>query len=257
VRIGDTAFPIGPASGGSKTIDSLSPAVRNAAHQARQAFVAQLASAHGVEPAQVTLAGGKVSIEGKSAAPFRQAAAKLRTEQVSAIASRSDDYGGFASGSGKRRIGIGGMGGVQFAAVRVDTETGIIAVERVVAVHDCGRPLNPLAIESQVNGGIIQGLSYALYEDRVLDVGRGVMLNPNLEMYKIAGAREIPDIEVVLIEEYRGRTSTDASGIGEPATVPTAAAIANAVYNAIGVRLRELPMTPARVLAALGDRRGG
>jgi xanthine dehydrogenase YagR molybdenum-binding subunit len=70
-------------------------------------------------------------------------------------------------------------------------------------------------------------------------------------MYKIAGAREVPEIEVVLVEEYRGRTSTDASGVGEPATIPTAAAIANAVYNAIGVRIRELPMTPARVLNAL------
>ena len=79
----------------------------------------------------------------------------------------------------------------------------------------------------------------------------GKLLNGNLEQYKIAGALDVPKIDVVLLEDLRGRSSTDASGIGEPATVPTAAAIANAIYNAIGVRVRELPITPARVLAAL------
>jgi xanthine dehydrogenase YagR molybdenum-binding subunit len=79
------------------------------------------------------------------------------------------------------------------------------------------------------------------------------MVNPNFEQYKIAGARETPAIDVVILEEYRGQSSTDAGGIGEPATIPTAASIANAVYNATGARVRELPMTPARVLAALGS----
>ena len=79
------------------------------------------------------------------------------------------------------------------------------------------------------------------------------MVNPNLEQYKILGARETPKIEAILIEEYLGRNSTDAGGIGEPATIPTAAAIANAFYNATGARLREMPMTPARVQAALAE----
>jgi xanthine dehydrogenase YagR molybdenum-binding subunit len=140
---------------------------------------------------------------------------------------------------------------VQFVEVVVDTETGVVHVERVVAVHDCGRPLNPLATVSQINGGVLQGISYALYENRVLDRNTGLMVNANLEQYKIAGARETPSIQVHLIEQYRGRSSTDAGGIGEPCTVPTAAAIANAVFNATGVRVREIPMTPARVLAAL------
>ncbi len=112
--------------------------------------------------------------------------------------------------------------------------------------------MNPLAIESQVNGGILQGISYALYEDRRLDRATGRMVNPNLEQYKILGAMETPEIEVVLIDNYLARSSTDAGGIGEPSTIPTAAAVANAIYNAIGVRLRELPITPARVLEALG-----
>jgi xanthine dehydrogenase YagR molybdenum-binding subunit len=148
------------------------------------------------------------------------------------------------------------LGGVQFAEVSVDTETGVIKVERVVAVHDCGRPINPMGVQSQINGGVIQGLSYALYENRILDRNTGIMVNPNLEEYKIAGAREMPVIEPIVIEQYWGKSSTDAAGIGEPATVPTAAAVANAVYNAIGVRIRQIPMTPAVVLAALASKGG-
>ena len=258
VRIGDTSFPPGPGSGGSKTTGSLTPAVRNAAHRAGKAFLAQVAPALGASPDTLSFRDGKVVAgnngHGRSVG-FRQAAARLRSEQVAATAERSDDYGGWGMVRGPTsRMGIGGYGGVQFAEVAVDTETGIVRVERVVAVHDCGRPLNPLALESQINGGILQGISYALYENRVLDRGRGLMLNANFEQYKILGAREVPKIEVLLLEEYRGRNSTDAGGIGEPATVPTAAAVANAVYNAIGVRVRELPITPARVLAALAGK---
>jgi xanthine dehydrogenase YagR molybdenum-binding subunit len=91
-----------------------------------------------------------------------------------------------------------------------------------------------------------------LYEDRRLDRNTGIMVNPNLEEYKIIGSKDIPQIEVHFIEDYLARSSTDAGGIGEPAKVPIAAAVANAVYNATGVRIFELPMTPARVLAALG-----
>ena len=257
VRIGDTAFPPGPGSGGSKTTGSITPAARNAAFRAGRSFLAQVAPALGAEPAALVLRDGKVTVgnNGGRSLAFRQAAARMRTEQVTATANRADDYGGWGQVRGpKSRIGIGGYGGVQFAAVAVDTETGVIKVERVVAVHDCGRPLNPLALESQINGGVLQGISYALYENRVLDRGRGLMVNPNFEQYKILGAREVPQIDIMVLEEYRGRSSTDAGGIGEPATVPTAAAVANAVYNAIGVRVRELPMTPARVLAALSGK---
>jgi xanthine dehydrogenase YagR molybdenum-binding subunit len=112
--------------------------------------------------------------------------------------------------------------------------------------------MNPLALESQVNGGILQGISYALFEDRKLDRNTGIMVNPNLEQYKIVGSRETPKIEAHFIEDYLARSSTDAGGIGEPSTIPTCAAIANAFYNATGVRVRELPMTPKRVLTALG-----
>jgi xanthine dehydrogenase YagR molybdenum-binding subunit len=254
VRLGDTSYPIGPSSGGSKTTSSITPAARNAAYRAKQRFLADVAASFGVAADALVMQGGKVSARGDASRSlsFKAAAAKMRTEMIAVIASRSDDYGGFETKrSGSGRVGVGGLGGVQFAAVAVDVETGIVRVERVVAVHDCGRPLNPLALESQINGGVLQGISYALYEERVLDRQRGVPLNGNLEQYKILGSRETPVIDIVLLEEYRGRNSTDAAGIGEPATIPTSAAIANAFYNATGVRMRELPMTPARVLEAL------
>lgn len=259
VRIGDTAYPSGVASGGSRTTGSITPAARNAAYRVRKQLLEQVAPALGAAPDALEMRDGKVLVRGDASKSlgFRAAAAKLRTEQIAATTSRSDDYGGFeASFRGNMRFGVGGYGGVQFAEVAVDVETGVIKVERVVAVHDCGRPLNPLGLESQINGGILQGISYALYENRVLDRSSGLMVNANLEQYKILGSRETPAIDIVLIEEYRGRNSTDAGGIGEPSTIPTAAAIANAVYNATGVRMRELPMTPARVLAALAQKGG-
>ena len=142
-------------------------------------------------------------------------------------------------------------GGVQFAEVSVDTEIGLVRVERIVAVQDCGRPMNPLQLESQINGGILQGISWALYENRHLDEKSGVMVNANLDQYKILGARETPKIEIVIMEQYFGRSSTDAGGIGEPSLIATAGAVANAIYNATGVRMRQLPMNPQNVLPAL------
>jgi xanthine dehydrogenase YagR molybdenum-binding subunit len=249
VRVGDTQFPPGPPSGGSMTTTSITPAVRNAAYKAKERFVKEVASAWRVSPASISLADGKVTSDGGKSASFKQAAGAMRTETVSATAMRSPEYG-------NRDMMF--LGGVQFAEVAVDTETGIIRVERVVAVHDCGRPMNLLGLESQVNGGILQAISYALYEDRRLDRNTGIMVNPNLEEYKIIGAKDIPQIEVHFIEDYLARSSTDAGGIGEPAKIPGAAAVANAFYNATGVRMYELPMTPARVLTALGKvQKGG
>jgi len=234
VTIGDTVSPPGPPSGGSMTTTSITPAVRNAAYKAKQQLIDQVKPAlKGADPASLSL---------------KQLAGKLPIEMVTATARRSPEYG--------KREGIF-LGGVQFAEVTVDTETGIVKVEHVLAVHDCGRPMNILQLESQVNGGILQGISYALYENRRLDRNTGIMVNPNLEQYKVLGSKETPTIDVHVIEHYLARSSTDAGGIGEPATIPTAAAIANAFYNATGARIRELPITPARVLTALGTLRQG
>ena len=101
-----------------------------------------------------------------------------------------------------------------------------------------------MCIRDRINGGIIQGISFTLMENRLLDPVYGIMVNPDLEQYKIIGSREIPEIDVRLVEAYIGQSSTDASGIGEAAgVVSIGAAIANAVYNATGARVRRTPMT--------------
>ena len=254
LRIGDTDFPAGPPSYGSRTTASITPPARNAAYKIKQKLLEVAAPKLGVAAGALDLRDGRVFVRAEPARglSFREAAALLRTDAISAFASRSDDYGGFRRAMGDAALAQNDLGGVQFAQVAVDTETGIIRVERVVAVQDCGRPINPEQIESQVQGGVLMGLSYALYEDRILDRPTGHVLNADLEHYKIAGPRETPEIDVVVLENYQGESATDAYGIAEPANIATAPAIANAVYNAIGVRLRQLPMTPAAVLAALG-----
>ena len=249
VKIGDTNYPVGPNSGGSVTTASLTPAVRDAAWQASRKFLAAIAPALGTTASDLSLSGGMVrSQSGKfQPIPFRAAAAKMNTDEVSAQAKRIPDYA-------PKKIDT--YGGVDVAEVAVDTETGRIHVKRILAVHDCGRPMNPSQTMSQINGGIIQGISYTLFEHRLLDPNYGLMVNSNLDKYKIAGSYEVPQIEVILTESYIGQSSTDASGIGEAAGIISAgAAIGNAVYNATGVRIRQLPMTPAVVLAALNQPR--
>jgi len=253
VRIGDTEFPAGPPSYGSMTTASITPPARNAAYQVLQQLKDTVASSLGTEPENLVARGGRIATpDGTRGIGFSEAAAQLRTDQISATASRSDDYGGFARKFGDMASAQRHLGGAQFAQVAVDTETGTVRVERFVAVQDCGRPMNPRQIESQVQGGILQGISYALFEERIFDRGSGHMLNADLEHYKILGPRETPTIEVHLLEHYQGMSSTDAYGIAEPSNIATAPAIANAIYNAIGVRVRQLPMTPAIILNALG-----
>lgn len=255
VRIGDTEFPPGGPSYGSRTTASVTPPARTAAWRVLQHLFAEAALLLNAAPEDLIAHEGKILVrqDFDRALSFKDTAAHLRTDRVAAVASRSDDYGGFQRRAGQdAALAQRDLGGVQFAEVAVDTETGIIRVERVVAVQDCGRPINPRQIESQVQGGVLMGVSYALFEERILDQATGRMVNPDLEQYKLVGVRETPQIDVVVLENYQGQSATDAYGIAEPANIATAPAIANAVYNAIGVRLRSLPMNPAAVLAALG-----
>jgi CO/xanthine dehydrogenase Mo-binding subunit len=245
IRIGDTRFPIGPDSGGSVTAGSITPAARNAAYQAKQKLFAAVAPQLGTTPDNLALKNGRVTFKNDASRsfPLKQVTAKLPTDQISAQATRVAEYA-------KERITYGGVDYVELA---VDTETGRVHIEKVFGAHDCGRPINPTGVISQINGGILQGISYALFEQRIMDRNAGYMLNANLENYKILGAREVPEIEVVLVENYIAQSSTDAAGIGESAGIITlAAAIGNAFYNATGVRMRKIPMTPANVLSALG-----
>jgi xanthine dehydrogenase YagR molybdenum-binding subunit len=245
VKVGDTNYTEGPQSGGSVTTLSLTPAVRDAAWQASQKFLADIAPALGTSADDLVLVEGEVRSRAGKIEPmsFKRAAAKMTSSQIAVQAKRIPDY------DPKKYLTYGG---VDVAEVEVDTELGRIHVRRVLSVHDCGRPMNPAQTISQINGGIIQGISFTLLENRLLDPVYGLMVNPDLEQYKIVGAREIPDIDVRLVEAYLGQSSTDASGIGEAAgVVSIGAAVGNAVYNATGVRIRQTPMTPAVVLAAL------
>jgi xanthine dehydrogenase YagR molybdenum-binding subunit len=130
-------------------------------------------------------------------------------------------------------------------------------VIKMVSVNDCGLPVNPLTTQSQVIGAMIQGVSWALLEDRTIDRNVGTMVNPNLEWYKILAPADMFEAESILTPVANLGNNTSTAGIGEPPIVPTLAAVANAVYNAIGVRVRELPITPDRVLAALAQARRG
>jgi xanthine dehydrogenase YagR molybdenum-binding subunit len=249
VVIGDTRLPYGPDSGGSTTTPSSAPTIRRAAYQAKLQLAAAIAREWKVPAASVTVADGVVSAPGdpKHSLPWTEACKLLPGQGVSATADRADNH----DDAWKRFTT-----GAQFAEVEVDTATGIVRVERVVAVHDCGVPINALATESQIQGGVIQGVSYALFEDRILDRQTGRMVNPNVEQYKIAGSLDVPEIDVVLVSVWDGVNNTNSVGIGEPSTVATAAAIANAVSHAVGARIHQIPITPDVVLAAVEEARG-
>ena len=245
IRIGDTRYPIGPDSGGSITAGSITPAARNAAYQAKQKLLAAVAPKYNTTADGLIFEGNRVHLKSNPTQSWtlKQVASKLPTDEISARATRVAEYA-------KERITYGGVDYVELA---VDTETGRVHIEKVFGAHDCGRPINPTGVISQINGGILQGISYALFEQRIMDRNAGYMLNANLENYKILGSREVPEIEIALVENYLAQSSTDAAGIGESAGIITlAAAIGNAFYNATGVRMRRIPMTPAHVLAALG-----
>jgi xanthine dehydrogenase YagR molybdenum-binding subunit len=142
--------------------------------------------------------------------------------------------------------------GAQFAEVEVDVDTGVVRVLRLTAVHDAGRIINPALAESQLQGGIIQGLGYALFEERHIDRRSGVPLNANLHDYKIPTMADMPVIDASFLPgSDTNANHTGARGIAEPPIIPTAPAIAAAVADALGVEVHEIPLTPWRVLGAL------
>jgi xanthine dehydrogenase YagR molybdenum-binding subunit len=148
-----------------------------------------------------------------------------------------------------------GVGGVQMADVSVDIETGVVRMNKMVAVQDCGLIIDLKTAESQVYGSLIMGVCYALYEEKIMDAKTGRMLNPNMEFYKLAGIGDIGQF-VVHMMTGKGYDERGVIGLGEPPVVSPGAAISNAVANAIGVRVPYLPLTADRVLAAL-EKKGG
>ncbi|MBL8858451.1 MAG: xanthine dehydrogenase family protein molybdopterin-binding subunit [Planctomycetes bacterium] len=241
-HIGSTRLPSATGSGGSTTTGSLAPAVKVAAFNAARAFAARLAPVFGVDAARVQFAGGEVrDTQGaKPALSWKQACAMLPAEGLSARGEWTKDA--------NKRLAASGIHGAQAARVEVDTQTGRVRVLDMIAMQDCGLPLNRLAVVSQVNGGMVQALSYALHEERNVDAALGVMLNSTMEGYKIAGSLEMPRMVTIIDDEdERG-----VIGVAEATCIPGHSAIANAVFNACGARVRDLPLTPDKVLFALG-----
>jgi len=241
VRLGDTEAPYGPGSGGSVTLASIGPAVRLASREARDRLLAAAAGVLEVRQGEIRIERGGIVSKGPRV-PLRDVLGKLDNATV--------------IGSGIRHPNPDTLSiktfGAHFAQVEVDTRTGEIFVEKIVAVHDVGRIVNPLTAASQVKGGVVQALGFALSEERVVDRALGRVMNANLEWYKIPTAMDAPEIVVRFVDRPdRKANNLGAKGLGEPPIIPAAAAVANAVANAIGVRVRHAPMTRARVLEAL------
>jgi xanthine dehydrogenase YagR molybdenum-binding subunit len=234
-KIGDSRLGNANSSGGSTTAASLAPAVKVAAYNARIAMGKRVAGLLGAEPDAVLFANREIAGNGKSLT-WAQACAALPTAGLS------------ARGEWQSQLSGNGAHGASFAEVEVDMETGHVRVIKMCHVQDGGLPLNRLAMESQINGGMIQSMGMALYEGRVMDADLGVMLNSAFNDYKLPGCLEIPEL-VPIIDD--GDERPVVIGIAEPANIPGVGAVANAVYNACGVRVRELPITPDKILAGL------
>jgi nicotinate dehydrogenase medium molybdopterin subunit len=141
----------------------------------------------------------------------------------------------------------------QIAEVEVDDETGEVEVLRITAAHDCGTAINPMLVEGQIQGGISMGIGFALYEEILFKDGKQV--NPNLTNYIVPTALETPDLDVFTVENYDPTGPFGAKGVGEPTSVPTAAAIMNAIHDAVGVRITSLPATAEKVMTAILEKR--
>ncbi len=143
----------------------------------------------------------------------------------------------------------------QIAEVDVDDETGEVEVIRVVAAHDCGTAINPTLVEGQVEGGIATGIGFALQEEMLFDAA-GRQLNPNFTNYIMPTTLDMPEIDVCIVSNFDPTGPFGAKGVGEPTLVPTAAAILNAIHDAVGVRIVSLPATAEKILAAIRAKRG-
>lgn len=241
VEIADTqSGPFAGASGGSMTASSVGPAVREAAADAREQLTQLAATYLKKRVKQVRIENGMVKT-GKSETPLADILGALDNIQILGHGSRNPNPSEYEI----RTFGA------QFAEVAVDVETGEIRVERIVAAHDSGRILNPLTVSSQIEGGVLQGMGFGLMEGRVLDAS-GVSLNSNLEGYHVATIADAPRIETHMIDRADPLANNlGVKGVGEPPIIPTAAAIANAIYDAIGVRFYDAPITRDKVLDAL------
>ncbi|HLX31222.1 MAG TPA: xanthine dehydrogenase family protein molybdopterin-binding subunit [Gaiellaceae bacterium] len=236
VALGDTARgPYATLSAGSSTLPSMGPAVRAAAADAREQ-IEDIAEQRGLP----------------KDAPVAEIVDLLEDAQI--------------LGKGARGPNPTGMSvltfGVHVVEVAVDVETGEIVVERVAAIHDVGRIVNPLGASSQVEGGVIQGIGHTLSEERLLDPETGRVLTSTLEAYRMPTIADVPEIVCEFVDKPDTHlTNLGSKGLGEPPIVPIAAAIANAIRDATGADVHELPISREEMLRALAaakekERRG-
>ena len=242
--LGDTErTPYAGNSWGSITTASVGPAVRVAALHARSRLLEAAAELLEVDVARLTASESVVRVDGDA-----------RTMSFAQIGKRLGDVmiiGQGSRGANPPDTAICAFA-AQFAEVEVDVETGHVRVLQITSAHDSGRIINPTLAESQLEGGIIMGLGYALFEERVLDARLGLPLNPTTHDYKIPTMADVPAIDAFFVRSSDVIANhTGARGIAEAPIIPTAPAIANAVSDALGVSVDEIPLTPWRVLAAL------
>ena len=243
-RGGDTGPNLyAPVSGGSMTTPAVMPAVRSAAGKVRRILLGLAADVLEIAAADLTISGGRIrSRDGALDVDVVEVTGKLGNATIDGTGARGPNPDGF-------RVNTFGC---QIAQVAVDPGTGVVVVERVVAVHDVGRIVNPLAASSQAEGGVIQGIGYALTEELVVDPTTGLPVNGHLDDYKVPTIADVPEIVVDFVNVAdENLPNLGAKGLGEPPIVPTAAAIANAFAHATGRRAAALPLTPDRVLEAL------
>jgi CO/xanthine dehydrogenase Mo-binding subunit len=246
-ELGDSARgPYASISAGSSTTPSMGPAVRAAAADAARQIVEIAAQRYHLEERVLSLENGKiVSADGGSWA-LEEVTGLLEDAQILGKGSRGPNP------TGMRVLTFG----VQVADVAVDVETGEVRVERIAAIHDVGRVINPLGAQSQVEGGIIQGVGHTLSEERLVDPASGRVLTQTLDAYKLPTIADVPEMVVELLDiPDEHLTNLGSKGLGEPPIVPTAAAIVNAIRDATGADVRSLPVTREEMLRALAEAR--
>ena len=236
------------ASGGSKTVPSDSPAVRSAALDVKSKLLAMAAQQLKVPVEGLSLKGGEIFGPGGSPRVAVGTLTALRSQRLVV---------GFGTRAPNRTDKIARPFVVHFAEVEVNTRTGEVRVLRMVAAQDSGRVMNLLTYRNQVIGGLTMGIGFAMTEQRILDSQTGKMVNANWHDYKIATAKDVPaDLTCVPIDMHDNDwNNTSTKGIGEPATIPAAAAIANAFYNATGIRITAAPITVPKIVSLLAERR--
>src|SRR5712692_7011402 len=250
LQIGDTMYPPSGGSGGSTTIGGVSSSTRRAAVDARDALYAKVAPALNAQPEELESVNGTVRVKGDStrSLSWKEACSKLGAMPLTVRGKNPDK-------SKPPDLTNSGVGGVQMAEVEVDTDTGIVKVKKMVAVQDCGLVIDIKTAEGQCYGALIMGISYALFEEKVMDPTTGRMLNADMQFYRLAGLSDIPEL-VVHMMTGKGYDERGVIGLGEPPVISPGAAISNAVANAIGVRVPFLPLTPDRVLGVLSQKAG-